>query len=53
MKSLMKASCNILHDSPARWEDYENVTKSSKFPLPFCAVRWTEAVAVADWLIEV
>ena len=53
MKSLMKASFNILHDSPARWDDYENVTKSSKFPLLFCAVRWIEDVAVADRLIEV
>ena len=31
MKSLMKASFNILHDSPARWDDYESVTKCSKW----------------------
>ena len=53
MKSLMKASFNILHDSSARQDDYESVTKSSKFPLLFCAVRWIEDVAVADRLIEV
>ena len=39
MKSLMKASFNILHDSPAGRKDKESVTKSSKFPLLFCAVR--------------
>ena len=49
----MKASFNILHDSPARWDDYESVTKSSKFLLLFWTVRWTENVAVADRLIEV
>ena len=53
MESFMKASCNILHDSPARRNDYENVTKSSKFSLLFCAARWIEDVAVADRLIEV
>ena len=31
MKSLMKASFNLLHDSPARWDDYESVTKSYNF----------------------
>ena len=36
-----------------RWDDYKGVTKSSKFLLLFCAVRWIEDVAVADRLIEV
>ena len=53
MKSLMKASLNILHDSPARRDDYESVTKSSKLPHLFYAVRWIEDVAVADRHIEV
>ena len=35
MKSLIKASFNILHDSPARRDDYENVRKSSEFLLLF------------------
>ena len=35
MKSLMKASFNIHHDSPVRLDDYQSVTKSSKFPLLF------------------
>ena len=53
MKSLMKASFNIHYDSPGRRNDYESVTKSSKCLLLFCAVRWIEDVAVADWVIEV
>ena len=53
MKYLMKVSFNILHDSPARLDDYESVTKSSTFVLLFCAVRGIEDVAVADRLIEV
>ena len=36
-----------------RWDDYEGMTKSSKFLLLFCAVRWIEDVAVADRLMEV
>ena len=53
IKSLMKASFNVLHDSPAGRDDYESVTKSSKLPLLFCTVRWIDDVAVADRLIEV
>ena len=52
-ESLMKASVNILHDSPARQDGYESVTKSSKFLLLFSAVSWIEDVAVADRLIQV
>ena len=43
MKFLMKASFNVLHDSAARRDDYEKLTK---FPFLFCALRWTEYVAV-------
>ena len=40
MKSLMKASFNILHDSTARWYDYES-EKIFKISTPFFfAVRW-------------
>ena len=53
MKSLMKASFNILPDFPARRDDYESVTKYSTFLLLFYTVRWIEDVVVADRLIEV
>ena len=29
----------ILHDAPARREDYKSVTGCSKYPLNFCATR--------------
>ena len=32
----------IVHDSPARGEDFMSVTSSSVFPLPFCATCWVE-----------
>ena len=47
-----ESTFNVLQDSPARWDDYESVTKSSKFPLLFFAVRWIEDLAVADRPIE-
>ena len=50
MKSLMKASFNILCDSQARRNDYESVMKFSKFLLLFCVVRWIEDMAFADRL---
>ena len=39
MKSLLKAPFNILHDSPARRDNYESVTKSSKFLLLFLCCK--------------
>ena len=38
-KATMKASFTILHNSPARRDDYDSITASSKYPLPFCATR--------------
>ena len=40
--NIKKTFCSafyILHDSPARREDYESVTGCSKYPLNFCATR--------------
>ena len=53
LKGVMKAAFTILHDSPARREDYESVTGSQTYPLPFCATRWVEDKPVADRLIEI
>ena len=39
LKALLKGSFQILHDTPARREDYEKVTGSNKYPLFFCATR--------------
>ena len=39
LKALLKSSFQILHDTPARREDYEKVTGSNKYPPFFCATR--------------
>ena len=52
MKSFMKACFNILMMLQLDGMTMK-VTKSSKFPLLFFAVRWNEDVTVADRLIEV
>ena len=40
IKKVLQSAFQILHDSPARWEDYESVTGSKKYPLFFCATRF-------------
>ena len=40
MKILLKSCYQILHDSPARRDDYISITKSTKFLLAFCRTRW-------------
>ena len=53
LKKSMKASFTTLNDTPARREDFESVTGSTTYPLPFCATRWVEDKSVTDRLIEV
>ena len=52
LKKTLKSSYRILHDSPARRDDYESVSGSTKYPLAFCATRWIEDAKVSDRLIE-
>ena len=40
IKKVLQSAFQILHDSPARREDYESVTGSKKYPLFFCATRF-------------
>ena len=40
LKAILKASFQILKDSPARPEDFVSITGSKIFPLPFCATRY-------------
>ena len=42
LKKLLKGAHRILRDTPARREDYFNLTGCSKFLLPFVATRWVE-----------
>ena len=53
MKNLLRASYQILHDSPARRDDFVSVTESSLFPLSFCGTRWVEDKIVADRLNDI
>ena len=53
MKNLLKGSYQLLHDSPARRDDFTSITKSSVFPLSFCGTRWVEDKIVADSLSEI
>ena len=39
LKKVLNAAHHILHDSPARREDYNSVTGSSVYPLNFCSTR--------------
>ena len=39
IKQVLKGAFQILHDTPARREDYESVTGSIIYPLFFCATR--------------
>ena len=52
-KKVLRTLHQILHDLPARRNDYADVTRSSWFPLPFCGTRWIEDEHVAVWAIEI
>ena len=52
IKKTLKVAYTVLHESPARRDDYQSVTGSSKVPLGFCATRWIEDKPVADRFIE-
>ncbi|XP_057299676.1 uncharacterized protein LOC130630266 [Hydractinia symbiolongicarpus] len=53
IKKILHGSYQILHDTPARRDDYESVTSSNVYPLNFCATRWVEDKVVAERLIEI
>ena len=50
---VLKAMHNLLDESPAEREDYQNITGSKVFPLPFCGHRWIEDKKVADRALDV
>ncbi|KAK1898471.1 Adenylate cyclase type 6 [Dissostichus eleginoides] len=49
----LRALWQVFHDSPARREDFSELTKTARFPLKFCATRWVEDLQVAEGAIEV
>ena len=53
IKETLTGTFHLLHDSPARREDFEVVTSSNKYPLFFCARSCVEREVVADRLQEI
>ncbi len=53
LDSILRALHYLFDHSPARCEDYQTITKSSTFPLPFCVTRWVEDVPVAKQAIQI
>ena len=52
LKATLKGSHKILHDTPARREDYTSVTGSTSFPYHFCGTRWVDNKRDLDRLIS-
>ena len=42
VSKVLKGAFQLLHDTPARREDYEAVTSSTAYPLSFCGTQWVE-----------
>ena len=53
IKETLKYGFQFLHNSPARHEDYECVSGSTKNPFYYCATCWVENKLVAECMIEV
>ena len=52
LHKILKGAFKLLHDSPARQEDYFNLAGSDKYPLQFCVTRWVEDKKVAERLVN-
>ncbi|XP_028309552.1 uncharacterized protein LOC114467421 isoform X1 [Gouania willdenowi] len=53
LDKLLRAMHTLFHNVPARREDYITITKSSVFPLSFCAHRWVENLPVVERALAV
>ena len=53
ISETLKDGFQLLHNSPARREDYESVSGSTKYLLYYCAARWVENKLVAERMIVV
>ena len=49
---VLNGAYKVLHDSPARRDDYHSISGSSTYPLQFCGTRWVEDKKVAEKSIE-
>jgi len=53
VSNQLSAMHTLFDNVPARREDYEEVTKSDVYPLPFCSHRWVENVKVIERALHV
>ena len=53
IEGLLRALWYLFHDTPARRDDYKQVTGSAMFPLKFCATQWIEDDRVAQRALEI
>ena len=53
LEKLLKSLWWLFHDTYGRRSSYTEITKSTQFPLNFCATRWAEDKAVAQRAIEI
>ena len=53
IESVLSCAYYLFHDSPARREDYTQVTDSDLFPKKFCKHRWIENVPVGERMLEI
>lgn len=51
--SLLSSLYWLFKDSPARREDFINLSDGKKLPLKFCGHRWLENVPVVERAIEI
>ena len=51
--SILQALYNLFSNSPAKREDYSQITGLKVFPLPFSGTRWIEDKKVADRALEI
>ena len=52
IEQVISSAWTLLHDCPARVEDYYLITGATVLPLKFCRHRWLENEAAANRLIE-
>ena len=53
IKGTLRGGFQLLHNSPARREEYECVSGLTKYPLYYCATCWVKNKLVAEHIIEV
>ena len=53
LEVLLRALHSYFSESPAKREDYIQVTGSDKFPFPFCGHRWIEDKQVAERALDI